>query len=831
MILGGRFRIIRKLGEGGSAEVYLVEDIKTQKKYALKLLKYSKFLKAYELARKLNHPNIVKIYETGTIDGKTYVLTEYVDGKPLNFQISGLSLKDRIKIATQIIEALVASHKKGIMHKDLKPENILLTKDLKVKLTDFGLARDEGTGLTKTGELAGTPAYISPEELKGEKPTKSSDIFSLGVILYELFTGTHPFRKDTISQTMYNIINKNPKPPDKINTRIPSHISGIIQKCLLKTPRYRYKDAQELRNDWITRKKVKIWYPMLSGIKYGLVFFALILSVVFLILSRYNDKNPAKVHINGPEVKVFNKSGRKLFTFKAGSDITAYLLKDINNDGKNEVIVGTGYLKTTSNKEKVAGKDTGSVYVLDYTGKFKRYFGNPARNIYDKPAVFMVDMLKFMNDSSGCILVGERCGKWFPYIIRNLCPNKKDARLRQYWHSGWIFDAVFDDVNNDGTKDIVAGGINNDLGMKPVFFALNGRGFDAQSPPWFGKDISEEYGTLFYSILPGSNPVDEIKKIKPAIYSITTRNGKIFYISNLGVLLKDTILPVHHTEIFNTGHSLINKMKMASTLSKNGKILEAIKILKITDRPYEDFLYPVYASLYLYRGIIENEANEVNAAIKDFERAARIDTGYAAPYLRLGFLYFNKDEYIKAQNVFEKAYYLSSDQWAYFYSMMSSAMSGNFKEALSLYNDYAKKNDAFYIYFSSLLFYIIGEPDSTLSKVQLLKRKHPKLIVDENYPACAVYIDLNRLDQVDTTIIKKYPDLLGSYLYRQGKYEEARRILIKSISEIEKEQNSILSKIQLWRTQHYLYLIYRKIGRKEQISGKGSKIHIKAVVL
>ena len=213
------YKIIDKLGQGGMGEVYLAEDTKLDRKVALKFLPdlmhqdpvaEKRFLREAKSAAALDHPFICNIYEAGVEDGKSFISMEYVQGENLKDKLekSQLPLKDALEMATEIAEALETAHKANIVHRDLKPSNIMLTPDGHVKVMDFGLAkqlfpaRDVDAqeqaitaSLTKTGMTLGTLAYMSPEQLRGDAVDTRSDIFSFGIMLYEMITGVDPFRK------------------------------------------------------------------------------------------------------------------------------------------------------------------------------------------------------------------------------------------------------------------------------------------------------------------------------------------------------------------------------------------------------------------------------------------------------------------------------------------------------------------------------------------------------------------------------------------------------------------------------------------------------------
>lgn len=206
------YKVLEKVGEGGMGEVYLAQDTSLDRKVALKFLPdfmqqdpvaEKRFLREAKSAAALDHPFICNIYEAGVEDGKSFISMEYVQGENLKDKLESgpLDLKDALEMATEIAEALETAHKANIVHRDLKPSNIMLTPDGHVKVMDFGLAKRMvsgetlSAGLTASGVAVGTLAYMSPEQLRGQDVETRSDIFSFGIVLYEMLTGVHPFKK------------------------------------------------------------------------------------------------------------------------------------------------------------------------------------------------------------------------------------------------------------------------------------------------------------------------------------------------------------------------------------------------------------------------------------------------------------------------------------------------------------------------------------------------------------------------------------------------------------------------------------------------------------
>src|SRR5215216_2498020 len=262
-LVDNRYRIVQPLGNGGMAEVYLAHDAILDRDVALKVMsgRYAsdeefveRFKREAQSAAALSHLNIVSIFDRGASeDGTYYIAMEY---------LSGGTLKDRILkrgafpthtaagVALQIAEALRAAHERGVIHRDIKPHNILITESGDVKVTDFGIARAASSStMTKTGSILGTAHYISPEQAMGEPVGPSSDLYSLGVVLYEMLTGELPFDADTPLGIAMKHVNGHLRQPKELNPAVPDGINAITLRLLAKNPEDRYASDSELIED------------------------------------------------------------------------------------------------------------------------------------------------------------------------------------------------------------------------------------------------------------------------------------------------------------------------------------------------------------------------------------------------------------------------------------------------------------------------------------------------------------------------------------------------------------------------------------------------------
>ncbi|MGB5295954.1 MAG: serine/threonine-protein kinase, partial [Thermoanaerobaculia bacterium] len=268
----GKYRIIGKLGEGGMGVVYLAEDTTLKRQVALKVLpaelassqeRLERFQREAETLAALDHPNIVTIHSVEEAEGVHFLTMQVVQGRMLSELIppGGMKIDQIFEIATAFAEALAAAHEKGVIHRDLKPANIMISSDGRVKVLDFGLAKLRSqepqpalsklstAPLTEEGLVMGTVPYMSPEQLEGRELDARSDIFSLGVILYEMTTGEHPFKGETRVSLISSILRDAPSAVSDLKPELPRHLARIIKHSLEKDVRRRYQSALDLRND------------------------------------------------------------------------------------------------------------------------------------------------------------------------------------------------------------------------------------------------------------------------------------------------------------------------------------------------------------------------------------------------------------------------------------------------------------------------------------------------------------------------------------------------------------------------------------------------------
>jgi len=352
IVISNKYKILRKIATGGMADVFIAKDLGSDRKVAIKILHetaaanknlVTKFKREAQILSKLDHPNIVSIYDWGRYKNSYYICIEYVEGidlKELIEKKGPLDSKKAAGYALQICKALLLAHKNNLVHRDIKPQNILITKEGTLKVTDFGIAKSLVDDATKTLNIVGTANYISPEQAKGEKIDHKTDIYSLGILLYEMVTADVPFRGESTIDVTLKHINENPIEPSKLVESIPRQFERIILRCIEKDPEDRYQDIYGLQKDityFLEGRKIKhskkkqavgsnsFMHNATAGTKITLLSLSgvfLVTSIIFLSLFlsyffRYRDieESFSRVEVPPLEAVSFSEAEKILSTY------------------------------------------------------------------------------------------------------------------------------------------------------------------------------------------------------------------------------------------------------------------------------------------------------------------------------------------------------------------------------------------------------------------------------------------------------------------------------------------------------------------------------------
>jgi len=362
------YKILEKLGEGGMGVVYKAQDVRLDRLVALKFLpphftsdssERERFVQEAKAASTLNHPNITTIHEIDEFEGQMFIVMEFIEGNTLKQIIKKetLAIKEVLDIGIQICEGLNAAHEQGIVHRDIKSDNIMITPRGQAKITDFGLARLRGaTRLTDTRSTAGTAAYMSPEQARAEKVDQRSDIFSVGVILYELLTSQLPFRGEHPAAIVYSVLTEDPQPVARFNNRVSAKLEDMVSKALAKNKEERYQHIDDLLAD-LRRERKSLEYA--KGIPAGpdvsvsrprkkALSFVLPASIVFLVALTLLILQPFKVEVIPERKAVAEENTLAVMYFenlkdsedkgKIGEMVTELLITDLSESQYMRVV-------------------------------------------------------------------------------------------------------------------------------------------------------------------------------------------------------------------------------------------------------------------------------------------------------------------------------------------------------------------------------------------------------------------------------------------------------------------------------------------------------------
>jgi|GEM_PF-1548535 len=304
----GDYEIVRVIASGGMGTVYLAKNIKSNREVALKVLSsqmsqdpefVARFQREAQATAALRHPHVVQVYDTGVVDDNRYIAMEYLSGGTLQKEVQQLIIKNEympiarvIQITRQIASALDYAHKRGLIHRDIKPSNIMIAQDGRYVLTDFGIVMTQGgTKLTKAIETIGTPEYMAPEQIQGKTPDKRSDLYSLGIVLYEMLTGTAPFKADNTLAVLYKHVHEPPPTISRVRPELSSAIQALVNKALAKDPEKRFQSAGEFiqaLDRSLLGKSVEapLRRPTIIRILIGTMGVALLVAIFAILASR-----------------------------------------------------------------------------------------------------------------------------------------------------------------------------------------------------------------------------------------------------------------------------------------------------------------------------------------------------------------------------------------------------------------------------------------------------------------------------------------------------------------------------------------------------------------
>src|SRR4030043_343388 len=352
----GRYQIIEELGKGGMGRVYKALDTKINEKIALKLIKpevasdretIERFSNELKLARKIRHKNICGMFDIGEADGSHFITMEYVSGEDLKTMIrmsTGLTMGTVLSIGKQVCQGLAEAHSLGVIHRDLKPQNIMIDRGGNAKIMDFGIARSvREKGITGAGIMIGTPEYMSPEQTEAKDVDQKSDIYSLGIILYEMATGRVPFEGETALSVAIKHKTEIPKDPKSLNPHIPDDLNRLILKCLEKDKGKRYQTAAEVEAELekiekgipttervvperktLTSKQITVQFEPKRVVKPAAILISVI--IVAVVLWKFLPRKEA-----APSPKINNSIAVISFENQTGDRAFDYLRKAIPN--------------------------------------------------------------------------------------------------------------------------------------------------------------------------------------------------------------------------------------------------------------------------------------------------------------------------------------------------------------------------------------------------------------------------------------------------------------------------------------------------------------------
>jgi serine/threonine protein kinase/Tfp pilus assembly protein PilF len=758
-IIKNEYRIEEKIGSGGMADVYKATKLSTNEIVALKVLPdklardnemVQRFHREIRLTSALKHPNIVQIIEDGEEYGIHYFAMEYVDGDDLSEIMrreGALSQQQAIGITTQVCNALEYAHGKGIIHRDIKPENILLTKDGRVKITDFGIAKAaDGTHLTKTGTAFGSPEYMSPEQCQGDpKLDYRSDIYSVGVVLYQMLTGEAPFT-GTIATIVHHHIYEPPTPPRQKNPAVPEWLDRVILKSLEKSPQLRYQSAAEMRRaispDIQVDEEEVVQEPVTPPIEetrklpgrfplwaIALQMFSLILiaGICLLIWQHLITQRERKI-------AALLSAGKQYYKDEAYEECidkmnSVLKLKPSHEEAKN-------YIGQAEKQLRIEGHFTTGMSVFNI-------------GLYSKCIQEMEEVLK--EDPNH--LIAKKQKEYAEKLIQIQSEESGKRTSEEWFNMGY--------EHQDKPHEAI------------IYYQ---KALDVEEYSATHSNI----GSIYASLGRRAEAVDEHQKaIKLDAENIYARIG-------LGNVYLDQGRYHDAIEQYEKAKEIDNENISAHIALGNGYAFCYGQLTKAMDayRKAEE-IDSKNPYLYFVRGNVYFEFDRYDDAIKEYQKAIKLDPKFVDAYLNLGAIYHQKEKYDAAIKEYETILETAPD------NLEAHRRLGNvyneqekYDQALSEYKKAYELNpmDA-----SSLntLAYFYAEQGTTLRKAERLLKQAIEMLPSAH---------------------KYFLDSLGWVYYKLGRYQEAHERVKESINLMLPYEKRILSE-----SYYHLGMIQEKL--------------------
>ncbi len=724
------YRILDKLGEGGMGVAYKAHDTNLDRIVALKFLtvqttvndeNQQRFLQEARAVAQLNHPNVCNVYSIEEFEDIRFIVMEYIDGATLSDKLqpkTPLNISAAIEYAIQIVKGLKAAHDKKIIHRDIKSNNIMVTGSGEIKLLDFGLAKLPGTSLaTKTGATIGTVVYMSPEQVRGEHIDERSDIWSVGVVLYEMVTGHTPFEGDYEHAVMYSIVNTEPSSIANQNKDVPEELEHIVSRCLTKEKSKRYQSTSELLDDLIdvrdrsktgtsvskTYVKRSILQPKPNRhrhVVYGIALFIVVLIFVYMFLAtpftvqRWVTTTPGSIQLMVlPFTNIGDDPGRQVFCDGLVETVTSNLTQ-MERFHSELWVVPAGEVR---NHDITSVRDAHKIFGVNYvvTGSLQQIAGRLRLTINLVDPKNLRQLQSSVIDVDGSDILGLHNGsveKLMAMINMEFNPEKREVIKAGNTSVSPAFELYLNGIGNlqryEMLENINAAieSFTQSVELDPQFtlaYAGLGQAYwrkyeYTKDPLWVER--ANEQCRIALSL------DDQLEQVNITVGIINTGTGQYEKaIENFNKVLAANPASADAYRGLAKAYELVGDLAKAESMIKR-----AIQ------------LKPDYWAGYNLLGVFYSRNNQYEKAIEQFEKVLELTPDNYRGYMNLGSMYYFLEQWDMARTMYErsleleKTYSAASNLGTVYY------IEGRYSEAARVYETALEISDGDYLLWGNL---------------------------------------------------------------------------------------------------------------------------------